>query len=344
MKRIFFAATVLSGALVFSAGAWDYEGHHAINELALASLPKDFGGFELTPLLKGRIEYLSDEPDRWRNISDLTLKHFNGPNHYIDLEDLKLYGLTPDTLPIMRYDFVADIVKAREAHPERFPAIDPEKDADHTRELSGFLPWAITEDYEKLKSDFSTLKTLRQFGGTPEEIVNAQADCIYVMGVMGHYVGDGSQPLHTTIHHHGWVGDNPHGYTTNFAFHEWIDGGYFRATGGINVSNLVGKIHPAERIANADQQDGVFKAVVNYLVAQNKLVEPLYELEKNGQLTGEGEKGLEGRAFLDGQLVKAGQMLGDLWLTAWREAPEDIYLERQLQMRNEANGTNAPAK
>ena len=62
---------------------------------------------------------------------------------------------------------------------------------------------------------------------------------------------------------------------------------------------------------------------MNYLVEQNKLVEPLYEMEKNGQLTGEGDKGMDGVPFLDGQLVKAGQMLGNIWLTAWLEAPED---------------------
>ena len=76
---------------------------------------------------------------------------------------------------------------------------------------------------------------------------------------------------------------------------------------------------------------------MNYLVEQNKLVEPLYELEKNGQLTGEPGKGMDGLPFLDGQLVKAGQMLGNIWLTAWLEAPEDTYLERQLQQRADAN-------
>jgi hypothetical protein len=343
VKLKWFALAVVSGAFAFNAGAWDYEGHHAINELALASLPKDFGGFELTPALKGRIEYLAGEPDRWRNIGDLPLKNFNGPDHYIDLEDLKLFGLTPETLPMMRYDFAADIAKARAAHPEKFPAIDPDKDADHTRELDGFLPWAITENYEKLKSDFSSLKAFRQYGGTPEEIANAQADCIYVMGVMGHYVGDGAQPLHTTVHFNGWVGDNPKHYTAGPVtgmertfIHSWIDGGYFRATGGIKVDALIGRIQPATRIANADQPDGMFKAAVNYLVEQNKFVEPLYEMEKNGQLTGAAGKGMDGRPFLEGQLVKAGQMLGNIWLTAWLEAPEDTYLERQLQQRASA--------
>jgi len=344
MKLKWFALAVTSSAFVFSAGAWDYEGHHAINELALASLPRDFGGFELTPALKGRIEYLAGAPDRWGNVGDLPLKNFNPPDHYIDLEDLKLYDLTPEKLPMMRYDFAADIVKARAAHPDRFPPIDPDKDADHTRELDGFLPWAITENYEKLKSDFSSLKAFRQYGGTPEEIANAKADIIYVMGVMGHYVGDGAQPLHTTVHFNGWVGDNPKHYTAGPVtgvertfIHAWIDGGYFRATGGIKVDSLIGKIQPAARVANADQPDGMFKVAVNYLVEQNKFVEPLYEMEKNGQLTGGPGKGLDGRPFLEGQLVKAGQMLGNIWLTAWLEAPEDTYLERQLQQRASAN-------
>ena len=48
MKNTFFAIGLATGALVFHAGAWDYEGHHAINELALASLPADFG-IEMTP-------------------------------------------------------------------------------------------------------------------------------------------------------------------------------------------------------------------------------------------------------------------------------------------------------
>jgi hypothetical protein len=333
MKRSFFAVVASAGLLAVNAGAWDYEGHYMINELALASLPKDFGGFTMTPAMKERVAFLAGEADRWRNVPDLPLKHVNGPDHYFDMEDISLLGLTPETLPVLRYDLVADIANARTAHPERFPAIDPEKDADHTRELSGFLPWTITEYYSKLKSDFSTLKTFKQYGGTPLEIANAEADCIYVMGVMGHYVGDGAQPLHTTKYFNGWVGENPNGYTTKPSFHAWIDGGYFKKTGGLKFDELVGKIHPAEKIANASTPDGMFRDAVTYLVEQNKLVAPLYQMEKDGLLTGEEGKGMQGRAFLDGQIVKAGQMLGNIWLTAWLNAPDDTYLQRQLQQR-----------
>ena len=134
----------------------------------------------------------------------------------------------------------------------------------------------------------------------------------------------------------GWVGENPKGYTTKTTFHAWIDGGYFKKTGGLKVEALTGKIHPAEKIANANDPEGVFRDVVAYLVDQNKLVEPLYEMEKDGLLTGDGEKGQQGRAFLEGQLVKAGQMLGNIWLTAWLDAPDDTYLQKQLQQRNAA--------
>lgn len=325
--------TLAFSAWSLNVGAWDYEGHHAVNELALASLPSDFG-ITLTPELKERIAFLAGEPDRWRNTPDLPLRHVNGPDHYFDLEDITLLGLTPDTLPPLRYDFVADMALSRAAHPEKFPKIDPGHDTDHTRELEGFLPWSITENYEKLKSDFSTLKTLRQYGGTAVEIANAEADCVYVMGIMGHFVGDGSQPLHTTRNFNGWVGDNPKQFTTRANFHAWIDGGYFRKTGGIKMDQLSGQIQPATRLPDADAPDGIFHDVVNYIVEGNKYVEPLYQMEKDGQLTGDGDKGRDALPFLNAQLVKAGQMLGNLWLTAWLEAPEDTYLEKQLEQRS----------
>jgi hypothetical protein len=330
--------SLLAGCAAFWLGimslkSWDFEGHYIINQLALASLPTNFPAFALTPAARQRIAFLAGEPDRWRNSPDLPLEQVNPPDHYIDLEELKKYGLTPETLPPLRYDFVEQLAVFRAAHPLQFPATDLSKDKAHTRNLVGFLPWTIEEYFDKLKSCFSYLKTYQEFGGTPEEIENAQENAIYIMGVMGHFVGDGSQPLHTTIYYNGWFGSNPHGYTTERTFHAWIDGGYFRATGGLKLETLVGQIQPADRIGNSLRPDETFQAVTAYLAGQNKLVEPLYQLEKDGALSGQGEKGLEGKIFLEHQLVKAGQMLGDLWLTAWLEAPEDTYLKRQLEAR-----------
>jgi hypothetical protein len=315
--------------------AWDYEGHRAVSLIALASLPTNFPAFALEPAARERIAFLSGEADRWRNVSDLTLRQDNGPDHYLDVEELAVYGLKPEALPVFRYDFVAQLALARAANPERFPAIDPAKNEDHTRELVGFLPWAIADYYGKLKSGFSYLKAL-QNAGTPEEVANARQNIIYIMGVMSHFAADAAQPLHTTIHHHGWVGDNPHQYTTSRGFHSWIDGGYLNKTGGANVKELQSRLRPAHLVTingRTAKPEETFQVEMLFLVEQNKQVEPLYQLEKDGKLSGEGEKGLEGKAFLEGQLLKAGQLLGDFWYSAWQEAPPDTFLKNQLARR-----------
>ena len=352
MNRKLPTAAALLGALVFNAAAWDYEGHHAVNELALASLPANFPAFALTPEARTRITFLAGEPDRWRNVTSfkngtgLALSHCSGPDHYFDLEDVPLYDLTPETLPAYRYVFVADITKARLAHPERFPAIDPAKNSDHTRELCGFLPWAISENFEKLQSGFSTLAALEKAGGTADEIANAKQDILYVMGVMGHFVGDASQPLHTTIYHHGWpTNDNPKHFSTSFKFHAWIDGDFFRKTTALDAGQLRPKVIPAQKLAAASDPDGVFHTAVNFVVENNHLVETLYQMDKDGKLSNKGNAGAEGRAFLEAQLLKSAQLLGSIWLTAWETAPEDTFLEKQLLDRAAAASaaTNAPA-
>jgi hypothetical protein len=153
------------------------------------------------------------------------------------------------------------------------------------------------------------------------------------MGVMGHYVGDCAQPLHTTIHHNGWVGENPAGYNARPGIHAWIDGGFIAKT-GIAYADLASRVTPAQPLSLAAVpagQDAFFTAVMDYLDEQHQLVEPLYALEKAGKFKG-GSAGesAEGRAFIEGQLLRGSRMLSDIWLTAWQSATVDTYLRAQL--------------
>ena len=340
MKRLIARFAALSVCCLFAGQtvlAWDYEGHRVVNQLALAALPRDFPASAKTAEARERVAFLGGEPDRWRNRGDdLPLAHFNGPDHYFDLEDLETFGLKPQVLPIFRYDFAALLTLARVAYPERFPVIDPAKDKDHTRELVGFAPWAIAEYCGKLKSGFSYLKAYQDYGGTAEEIANAEQNILYIMGVMGHYVGDCAQPLHVTKHHHGWVGDNPNGYATNSGIHSWIDGGFFRMTGGVKAEPLAKRIRPAKIVGDPTKPEDLFRQIVAYLLETHKFVEPLYHLNKEGKLTPENATSTQGRAFLEARLVAGGQMLGDLWFSAWQQAVEDKYLIRQLTERQAA--------
>ncbi len=324
------------------ARAWDYEGHRTINQLALAALPREFPDFVRTPEARERIAFLSGEPDRWRNTADLALRHVNTPDHFIDLEDLADASIALSQLNEFRYAFVVQFAAARAAHPERFPTIDPEKNKDRTRELPGLLPWAIAEACAKLKSQFSYLKAYEK-NGTPEEIANARANIIYVMGVMGHLVGDAAQPLHTTKHFNGWIGSNPPHYTTARTCHAWIDGGFFQKTGGLSLAALAPRVKPAEPLPppqEPGERSARFVQVLNYISAQQAQVETLYQLEKDGLLAIDNPAVTKGRAFLENQLLLAGNMLGSLWLTAWREAPPDTYLLSQLTQRQAAPSDN----
>jgi hypothetical protein len=327
--------------------AWDYEGHRIVNQLALASLPPDFPAFVREAADAERVAFLAGEPDRWRNVPDLPIKQANGVDHYCDLEQIPLAGLDFATLPSLRYQFALQFAAGRAAHADRFPVIDPAQNSDHSREWCGFAPWAIVESYGKLRAAFSYLKVFEELG-TPDEIASARANAIYLMGVMGHYVGDCAQPLHTTIHHNGWVGENPHGYTTWPGIHSWIDGG-FMAKAGLKLADVAPRVKTAQPIslvlrepvpAGSEPRDPMFVAVLDYVRAHQKLVEPLYQLEQAGKFSRGKDEPVtpEGRAFIEARLLEGGQELGAIWLTAWRSAlPDDRYLRTSLLKRQMAN-------
>ena len=65
-------------------------------------------------------------------------------------------------------------------------------------------------------------------------------------------------------------------------------------------------------------------------------METLYQLDQAKKLSSHGETAPEGYEFITGQMLKAAQMLGDLWLAAWQHAPADRYLKDQLAKRKPA--------
>ncbi len=335
IRIVVIACTASLGSSLF---AWDYEGHRMVNQLALAGLPEDFPAFVREPAAAERIAFLAGEPDRWRNVQDLPIKHGNGLDHYCDVEYFAKAGLDARTVSPLRYQFAAQFAAGRAAHADKFAPIDGAKNADHVQEWGGFAPWEITEMFGKLKSGFSYLKALEDLG-TPEEVANARANILYIMGVMGHYVGDLAQPLHTTEHFNGWVGENPKNFTRWNGFHAWIDGGFI-AHAGITLEVLRPRARPGALLGStrsAQGRDPVFDAVIEYLLRQHEQVEPLYQLEQDGRLSRQHAPADPVAVdFISGQLLRGGEMLASLWVTAWRTAGPDTYLRAQLIKRQAA--------
>jgi hypothetical protein len=304
------------------ARAWDEDGHIIITRVAYEKLPADMPTWLRTGQVRNRLEYLCAEPDRWRGQHNVHLDHVNNPDHYLDAEDLLPYGLGLRTLPPLRREFLDLLATKRLQDPKALAPRDPAKDKDYTRLVPGLLPYEIAELQWKLAASWTTLKTYEQYRDrvTDEMIDNARQNIVYQMGILSHFVGDGSQPLHLTRHHNGWIGQNPKGYTTAKNFHAYIDGGVI-AHHHITKEDLAPRARPPKSVSTQDY----WPQIGEYLETTFKQVEPLYELEKSGELDRSS-----GKAFIEDRLLEGGSMLCGVWVAAYQGAHIDEYRVQQL--------------
>ena len=133
---------------------------------------------------------------------------------------------------------------------------------------------------------------------------------IFYAGWLGHYVADGSQPLHTTIQYNGWVGPNPNGYTTEHGIHAKFESTYVAQN--ITPKDFARFVHAPEHLADP------FSDYVAYLRESNRHVEKVYALDKAGGFNGKGSP--EAFDFTTHRLAAGSQMLLNLWYTAWIES------------------------
>jgi hypothetical protein len=80
---------------------------------------------------------------------------------------------------------------------------------------AGYLPYSIVDGFQQLRKDFAYWRALTkaiETAQTPEEKAWFEADrrlreklTLRDLGVWSHYGGDGSQPLHVSVHYNGWA-------------------------------------------------------------------------------------------------------------------------------------------
>lgn len=293
------AVVLLPVLLVQQSFAWGMDGHMLINRLAAQNLPSDMPAFIRSGAAVDAIEYYGPEPDRWRSPAEPELNAAQAPEHFIDLEYADLAG----PLPRRRYDYVRALAAAQTKHP----------DIDLTPEKVGLQPYVTTEVYERIQSAF---RDYRALVAANKDTRPVEAEITFLAGWLGHYVGDGSMPLHTSIQYNGWTGPNPNGYTTEHRIHSLFESAYVHA----NVKP--GDVAPLVAASKPEVLNDVFDDYMAYLRHSNTLVEKTYQLEKAGAFTDAGTP--EGKAFVDQQLAAGAIELRNMIYTAWIKSAQPV--------------------
>jgi hypothetical protein len=260
------AATALFACGLATQGlAWGATGHRFIGRLAVETLPADLPEFLRAP---GAIEAegeLAREPDRWKGSGKIHDAD-RDPAHFLNLgDDGRVFGgPSLAELPPTRADYDAAL---RAVGANNWKA--------------GYLPYAIVDAWQQLAQDFAYWRVdVAAASGVADPAHRAwfsqdglrrQALLLRDLGALAHYVGDGSQPMHVSVHFNGWGGfPNPDGFT-QARIHAPFEGAFIRAY----VSQA------STRAAMTPYRDcgcGVEIRTRDYLAATNHTVRPLYHL------------------------------------------------------------------
>ena len=291
-----------SGLLApISAFAWGNSGHRMVGQAAMQSLPPQLPGFLRSSKAIAEVGELSRELDRSKGAGRVHDQN-RDPGHFIDVSDdgTILGGPQLLNLPTTRQDYE----KALQA-------------AGTDGWKAGWLPYSIVEEHQQLAKEFAYWRVLAfaerrakssgQRAWLTADRVRREGLILQTLGRLSHYVADGSQPLHVTLHYNGW-GDfpNPKGYTTA-RIHGPIEGDFVFAN--VKLAAVQGAMPGPDPVRGLLDQ-----RVATYLNKTFAQVEPLYELEKQGGFVGADPRGV---AFVTRQLGVGAGELRDLIIEAW---------------------------
>jgi hypothetical protein len=312
MKRLAIAAAALMlvAAPAADVSAWGNTGHRLIGIAAMRALSDDLPAFLRTPGAVADVGELAREPDRWKGGGQPHDRE-RDTAHFIDMDEtghvMNAQGPAIDALPRLKSEYDAALIAA-----------------GHDVNDAGYLPYAIMDGWQQLVRDFAYIRVLNAAEARETNLERRawyrvdrqrrEALTLRDIGVLGHYVGDGSQPHHTTIHYNGWNRDtpNPEGFTTSRQTHGDFENAF---AGRVARLDAIEAAMPAPR----DQAVEMNGRIAGYLRTTLGQVTPFYRLEKAG---GFRETDPRGAAFVTERLGAGAAELRDLIVLAWRASAE----------------------
>ena len=278
----------LPGPIPFgTAEAWGEKGHLMISRVAAEKLPADAP--EFLRAAADRLSYLGPEPDRWRDRREFepALNDVNAPDHFIDIDRAEDFQDLPDG----RYAYIEML---------RHQGKEP-KDV-------GFLPYAIMENFQKVRVNFRLWREARSASDRQQ----IEQNIITYAGILGHYVADGSQPLHASDKFNGWRGSrNPARFSRETTIHARFETEYVDARVGLD--DFRPQVAAPKRLADP------FADIMAYLLHSHSLVEQVYRLDQARRFD-KTNTDAEAKKFVVERIAAGSHMLASLWYTAWLDS------------------------
>lgn len=296
------AALVLAPALACApdaAMAWGGTAHTVIDRAAIEAIPADGPVF-----LRKYEDYIGASsllPDSWRGNSENFSKIEEDPNHGWFREQFTF--LKP--IPRSRYEFVIALYKQY----EKIKDSDPETAARTNVRWTGTLPYAAIEAYDRI---VVCMRAIRAANAAGADASVHERNCAFDVTRLGHYIGDGANPMHDSVSSDGWRGPNPHGYTTDRSVH-----GRFESAFVDGMKLTVADIAP--RIGKPGRTSGdMFDAVLAYLDASGDKVGDVFALEKRAGFADFTDRDV--REMVYERTTAGATMLRDMLCRAWAES------------------------
>jgi hypothetical protein len=313
--KIRFAPLVAAALFACSAPAyaWGTKGHTIVNHLAALSFVGRMPAFLTTPSSMYEIAYLGPEMDDLKDSGESWDADYD-TGHFLD---------------VMDDGTIAGVVKT-DAMPKNRQQYNNALETAHTNEYQqGYLPYEMLDGWEQLRKDFAYWRVddyLSKHGATPSLRLRGQNDRLIEeslirrdLGVWGHFVGDGCQPLHVTVHFNGWGKyPNPNGYTTDPHTHSMFESAFVNRFLSEGMVAKLMKPQSAFATPNALlSQETVMASIMQYLLASAQTVPHLYDIEKAGGFA----KGMpEAVSFTASRLATGAMELRDLSVLAWQDS------------------------
>lgn len=300
MRKFFLlvlAATVVVPGVVT---AWGPTAHRLIARAAVSGLPADVPRF-----LAGDIDWIGARaivPDSWRAASEPFVKMEEDPNHVWYMERIAFLK----TVPRSRTAYLLALYDEQ----KRLQTADPAAARLMNVANAGTLPYQVVEIEERLKVAFREWRGLRAGGGETRFI---ERDAAFYVGWLAHYAADGAMPLHSSIHHDGWVGDNPRNFTRDGSIHWRFENDFVDLT-TLTEAELSTGLPAATRLPD------VFDAVLAHLARAHTRVDQVYALDARGALR--DRNSAEARTLMLTCTREATALLRDLIYTAWVSSGE----------------------